>query len=480
MSKPFSIIFKSAFVILFACSVVPAFAQHGGGGHGGGGGGFHGGGGGGGGFHGGGGSHSGGGGGVHGGSFSPPAAGYGAPRASAPSAPRSAGGFTARPGYSNSRPGGNFAGGNQRFGNSPSAPPTVADGQWHSFGGPGGNRGTSNERSEPAPSNGSAGFHVFSGGNRGAGSTGAVRSFSGQGGEIWEHAQAARNMVPKSQSLSSIHNSFIGSHSTGSGLRANSTLSVSSRIAAGSAFVSHPGFSGGVNAANSFRQPIGTHRFGLPHGGPHGGCWNCGNGFGGWHNHWGWGVGAGWGFGGGWGFGSPWLGFWGWSPFIYDPWWGWPAPGYGYYGYPNNNYIYNYQDSGNYAPDDNSNPPSQPDNPDDQESLNGNWVTPNGPNPSAAQNSPTLAVPVLIYMKNGAIYTVRDYWMVDEQLHYILMNGVQYSVDLDLVDLPRTNTENAKSGVKFIFKSEPSPAPEAPAPAPTQELNSIPQSEART
>ena len=45
--------------------------------------------------------------------------------------------------------------------------------------------------------------------------------------------------------------------------------------------------------------------------------------------------------------------------------------------------------------------------------------------------------------------------MVDDELHYILINGTQHTVDLERVDLPRTNTENAKSGVKFIFKSEP-------------------------
>lgn len=93
-------------------------------------------------------------------------------------------------------------------------------------------------------------------------------------------------------------------------------------------------------------------------------------------------------------------------------------------------------------------------------------------------------------MKNGAVYTVRDYWMVDNELHYILMNGTQHTIDLERVDLPRTNTENAKSGVKFIFKSEPSvtaPAqpdaepesPNAPA-APTQQIHAVPQPEART
>ena len=118
-------------------------------------------------------------------------------------------------------------------------------------------------------------------------------------------------------------------------------------------------------------------------------------------------------------------------------------------------------------------------------------MTPNGPSPSLAPNSANLAVPVLIYMKNGSILTVRDYWMIDGELHYILMSGAQRTVNLEQVDLPRTNTENAKSGVKFIFKSEPSvtaPAqpdaepgsPNGPAPAPTQQINAVPQPEART
>jgi hypothetical protein len=210
-----------------------------------------------------------------------------------------------------------------------------------------------------------------------------------------------------------------------------------------------------------------------------GGCWNCGFGFG---------------FGG-WGWGWPWFGFGFWDPFWYDPWWGWPAPAYGYSG-NTTNYIYNYPDSGNYAPDDNSAPPPQQnqDNQYDQNnqgSPNSNWVTPNGPSPSLAPNSSSLTVPVLIYMKNGSVLTVRDYWMIDGELHYILISGVQRTTDLEQVDLPRTNTENAKSGVKFIFKSEPSvppPAepdaapgsPDAPATVPTQQLNAVPQPEART
>lgn len=476
MTKPFSVSFISAIAILFVCSAIPAFAQRGGGGHGGGG--FHGGGGGGfhggGGFAGGGGMRSSGGGGFRSGSSAPPVAGYRGPNA----APRSGGQFASRPGNNFYRPGGNFAGGNQRYGKSPSAPAAAADGRWHSFGGPASGRGPSGAQMQAGPAGNGGGFHVFSG-NRGTGSTGTVRSFSGQGGEIFENAPVARNVVPRSQSLSTLHNSFNGSPAASSGFRSNSAFSASSRFGGRPPFAGSRGFSGGVNSSNSFQQLRGFPGFGR-------GCWNCGFGFGGWGNRWGWG------FGGGWGFGWPWVGFGFWDPFWYNPWWGaGPAYGYGYYGYPNSN-VYAYPDPGYSAPEDNSAPTPEEDNQNqyDQQPLNGNWVTPNGPSPALAPNSSNLAVPILIYMKNGSILTVRDYWMIDGELHYLLMSGVQRTVNLGQVDLPRTNTENAKSGVKFIFKSAPSiTAPAQPdaepgspngSPAPTQQINAVPQPEART
>jgi hypothetical protein len=476
MTKPFSVVFKSAFTILFACSAIPAFAQHGGGGgHMGGGGGFHGGGGGG--FHGGGGMRPSGGGGVRGGSYSPPSAGY----RGSPSAPRSEAGYTARPGNSYSRPTGNFAAGNQRSGNSSSGAPRGADNGWHSFGSPAGAHAPAGAQSEARSANNNAGgFHVFSG-NRGAGSTGTARSFSGQGGEVWENSPAAQNVVPRSQSLSTLHNSVGGSSAVNSRLRPNSTLSASSNFAGGSAFSGSHVFSGAQRPIGSV-QPGGAFRFGNRFDRFNrfnrfgGGCWNCGFGFG----------------LGGWGFGWPWLGFGFGDPFLYNPWWGiGPAYGYGYYGYPNSN-VYGSSDSGYYAPDDNSNPPPQQDNQDEQGNSDGNWVTPNGPSPSSAPNSGSLNVPVLIYLKSGAVFTVSDYWIDDEEFHYVLMNGVQNTVTLEQVDLPRTNTENAKSGVKFIFKSEPSitaPAPDgngmppgasSPKTSPMQQLNAVPQPEART
>jgi hypothetical protein len=498
MSKPLAVLPKSAFLILFALAAMPVFAQHGGGGggggHMGGGGGFHGGGGGGshagggGSFHGGGGGFHSGGGGFHGGSVAPPAAGYGAPRASGPPSFRSGRGSGPRPGYGGfSRPGSTYAGGGQGFGNSGSGAPAGRNGQWHSFAPPSGGREPSPGAAAGAQS-ANGGGHVISGNHPGA--PGAVRSFSGQGREVWE-SSASRNVVSRSQSLSTMHNSLGTSLFTRPGLSSGAAMSRSTRFTSGSPLLASRGFAGGVNTASSFQhiRGFGFNQFGHPINGRRGGfrqgCWNCGFGFG---NRWGGGFGwGGWGWGGwglGWGWGWPGLGFWGWDPFWVDPWWGWS----GYSGYPANNYyIYNYSGSDNYAPQDNSVAPenNQYEEEDNQGTSNGNWVTPNGPNPSAAPSSSGLTVPVLIYMKSGSVLTVRDYWMIDGELHYITMSGVQKTADLEQVDLARSNSENAKSGVRFIFKSEPSAQPpdEAPAPPAAQPDSAPgvgPQPEART
>ena len=491
MSQPFCVRFAIPAALIFACSAIPAFANHGGGGAGGG---FHGGGGG---FH----SGSGGfrsGGGVRGNSgggrsYAAPPAGYGSSRSygSPMRSDPGSGSAAARPGNSFSRPGGSMAAGGERHGNASSARPAVADGRWHSFG-----NGPVNRTASGAPAGGAApngsGWHVMNG-NRAGTAPGAVRSFSGQGGEVWENS-ASRNVVSRTQSLSSIHNSFSGPFGASSVFRAHAGagLSGSSHFASGSPFSSNGGFTGGGAAGSSIALRGGFNRFNGPFNRPFGhfghGCWNCGFGFGG--------FGFGWG-----GWRGPWLGFGLWDPFWVDPWWAWPGPAFGYYAYPP---PPPYSDSGYYPPEDYNNPPSQEDQENNgqesynQDSVNGNWVTPNGPSPVEVPNASALNVPILIYMKNGSVLTVRDYWMIDGEFHYLLMNGTERSVDLEAVDLPRTNTENAKSGVNFIFKSEPTvvvPAPDgagAPAapqpnsqpgrmsvPRPGQQIIATPQPESR-
>jgi len=516
--------FPFVIAIFFACATVPAFAQHGGGGGGfhggGGGGGFHGGGGGGG-FHGGGGGGFHGGGGVGGGSFhsgggfrggpSAPPAGYGSGRYGGGAPMRPGGGSFAPPRGGSSRPngpGGSYPGGMQRGGNSFSGAPAPSDGHWHSFGGPTGGRGPLGPQSAGPNANPGGGFHTF-GGNRSAGPAGATRSFSGQGREVWENGAMARNVIPSSQALSGLKQSFRGSGSSvgNLGIRSNSSHFGSSRFNGGSTLLANRNFSG-------IRRPIGLqpgrgsfggfgfgNRFGNRF---HHGCWNCGFGFGGF-GFGGFGFGGwGFGFGGwpGWGWGSPWLGYWGWDPFWSSPWWGWGAPGYGYGPVYNNYYGYPYYD--------NSAPPPADNNYDNNTGNNGGGDSYSGPEPSTApaEQSPNvngnslslkLSVPVLIYMKDGAVYSARDYWITEEEFNLVLMDGEQKSFSLDEVDLPRTNEENAKSGVKFILKSDPTVptpgenfAPNQPGlqpdgsgqtprtPAPSHQLHVNPQPDART
>ena len=187
--------------LLLLCSAMAAFAQHGGS-HGGGGGGS---------------VHMGGGGGFHpSGGGCHCVGGGGAPR-SGPSSPQ----HFAVPSYA--RPSGNssYASANtghayanpgseaQHAGNISYAPRGMADGQWHSFAGAPAARGTVASSPAIAPSgNGAGDFHAFSG-NRSSASSHAIRSFSGQGNQVWENSSAARNVVPASHALSNIRSSFI-------------------------------------------------------------------------------------------------------------------------------------------------------------------------------------------------------------------------------------------------------------------------------
>jgi len=269
-------------------------------------------------------------------------------------------------------------------------------------------------------------------------------------------------VVSASHALSNVHGS-VGNTLTGnSGLRSGTSLSASSRVAGNTAFGNRT-FSGSQfsNSVTGFggRGAFGNSFYGF-RGGFRGGCWNCG-----------------------FGFGWPWFGYGGlyWN----DPWWGWP--GYGYYGYPTG-YLYGgpypdpYDDS--YAqPYAGNDPNAQP--PENYPDGNSS-APPVGPsfnqNSSQAAASANTVVPVLLYMRDGSVYSVRDYWVSRGQLHYVLLNGADRTSDIDQLDLQRTVDENARSGVQFTLKPGPSsfgPAPNVspeatPAPTPQVNLTSVP------
>jgi hypothetical protein len=183
--------------------------------------------------------------------------------------------------------------------------------------------------------------------------------------------------------------------------------------------------------------------FAYPYRGYGGGCWNCGFGFGLWP---------------GWGFGWPLFGSWGlysYSPYTYwdDPWL-WGGSAYSYYAYPPSYSIYNDNtygspnDGASYSdptssygvPDNNSNP---------DQNVSGEQM--NGEAPLETNSAPA----VRLYRKDGAVYSARDYWLADGNLHFTVDNGVEFSFDINQLDVQRTVDENARSGVQVILKPGP-------------------------
>lgn len=451
-------------IFAFVCVAIPAFANHGGGGGGahGGSGGFHGGGG----FRGGVSSAPRASGGYSRGASSAPAYGYGGAR----SAGNDRSGASAYRSYSAPSTGG------QRTSNYSSASRGVADGQWHSFGEGSADRAAAGSTSEArGPASTGGGWQVFSGNRSGAagGTANGVRSFSGQGRDVWENAPADRNTVSSSQRLSSIHNSFASSAAGSSGLRSNSSLAASSpRLAAGTAF-------GHSLGANTFAGFGGGYRFGYPFRGGlgfGGGCWGC----------FGFGFGLGW--WPGWGFGF------GWPGLYWDDPWLWGSPGYGYmgygYGYPPPGYIYGDpyagdstvpQPSEEYPGMDSGAPPmDQNSNQGVDQSLESRSDQGSGINFAQGPGVQNTVVPVLLYLKSGAVYSARDYWVSGGQLHIVLLSGSQTAIDINQLDVQRTVNENARSGVQFTLKPGPSsfgPVPTAPpaeGPAPRSNLTLAP------
>jgi len=206
------------------------------------------------------------------------------------------------------------------------------------------------------------------------------------------------------------------------------------------------------------------------------GCWNCG-----FHGGWGWGFGWGWGWGFGWGWG--WGGWW--NPWWWGPGWGfWGGPaypwwGYAAYPYPYANYNVTYPapysgtDSDNSYNDNSSDNAAPSDDYFQRPSFGGSLdVEPQGsPNTNPDTGNVATTTPtVLVYLKDGTMYTASDYWLVDGKLHYMTSYSTESVVDMDEVDLQRTVDENAKRGVTFTLKPSrngPAASPDsAPAPQP--------------
>jgi hypothetical protein len=164
-----------------------------------------------------------------------------------------------------------------------------------------------------------------------------------------------------------------------------------------------------------------------------GGCFGgffpgwCGGGFWWGPSWWGFGGGLGWGYGSGYGADCD------------------PAFGCVY-----GDYTSGYSMGGTY------NIESQGDDMQSQEPNPSIYLPPPSENSGKAQ--PAAQPEVALFLKDGSVYAVSDYWLAGGQLHYVTNYGGENSLDISQIDLQRTVDANARRGVNFILR----PAPPEP------------------
>lgn len=158
----------------------------------------------------------------------------------------------------------------------------------------------------------------------------------------------------------------------------------------------------------------------------------------------------------GFGWGSPFLGF-GWSSEPCDPinWlysWYW-AQCNGYYGGYNS---YSGVTSYSFESDMESHASEEYDP--------FTWQSPpaTAGNPENGSSGGSQEPETLLYLTDGTVYAVTDYWLADGKLHYSTTYGDENSIDLNQLDLQRTVDVNASRGVSFTLRPRPSSVPESP------------------
>jgi hypothetical protein len=80
---------------------------------------------------------------------------------------------------------------------------------------------------------------------------------------------------------------------------------------------------------------------------------------------------------------------------------------------------------------------------------------------------------VVLYLNDGSVYALTNYWVAGGKLHYETSYGADHSLDLGELDLQRTVNANAARGVEFTLR--PAPEPTKAAPAPSQVPQTQPQ-----
>lgn len=63
-----------------------------------------------------------------------------------------------------------------------------------------------------------------------------------------------------------------------------------------------------------------------------------------------------------------------------------------------------------------------------------------------------------LYLKDGTVIAVNDYWVVDDQLHFVAIEGAkaaEHTIPLDDLDVQTTIDVNTRWGFRFVRRNEP-------------------------
>ena len=139
-----------------------------------------------------------------------------------------------------------------------------------------------------------------------------------------------------------------------------------------------------------------------------------------------------------------------------DPYWG--CPGFSYYngGYYGNQIYNDSTNGGGYE-----NTPSNEFNPS-------RYAYP-PEEPAYVGGGSSSDTSVVLFLKDGTVYAVTEYWVADNKLHYVTNYGGENAIDLDTIDMQRTVDVNAKRGITITLRPAPqtqtppnSPNPDSP------------------
>ena len=83
---------------------------------------------------------------------------------------------------------------------------------------------------------------------------------------------------------------------------------------------------------------------------------------------------------------------------------------------------------------------------------------------------------MVLFLKDGTVYAITDYWIADNKLHYITNYGGENSIPLDQLDMQRTVDVNAKRGINITLRPSPQSQQAATAPDAQPTPDAAPQS----